>query len=171
MATPAIARSRVFTVGLGAPAGQILEDVAQEEHQADGDDHHGDQSGSASAQWAPQTLVLQVAEQSAAENGQHRGECEREFEGAVEQERDQGAEGDQFAVGEVGQPGRAEDHGESQRSEGDDDAEQESVVDQLGYPVEGARDLPVVCPEREDRRGAAAGLEVDVARVVDSVAQ
>ena len=54
----------------------------------------------------------------------------------VEEQGDHGAEGDQLAVSKVGQSGRTEDEGKSDRSKRDDEAEHDAIGEELLCPLE-----------------------------------
>ncbi|MEJ7755589.1 MAG: hypothetical protein WKF83_03920 [Nocardioidaceae bacterium] len=126
----------VLAVVGSAPAGEELEDVAQEELQADRDDHHGDQSGAAVAQWSPEEQVLHQAERRRECDREQRRDPDRQAERRVERVGEDGPERDQLAVGEVGQAGRAEDHRQAKCTERQDDAEVQTVVEVLGNLVQ-----------------------------------
>ena len=133
-------RAPVVGVLPGRAGEQVEVEVAQEDAQADRDDHRRDQPGPASAQWRPQGGVVEPAEQAARDQGD-RG-CREELQAAeVRQERqlaraqppgEQRADRHELAVGEVGQPGRAEDQRQPDRGQRHDQAEPQAFGGELG---------------------------------------
>ncbi len=108
-------------------AEEVLVDVPQEDRQTDADDHHGDEAGALAAQRFPEQSVVGQAEGAGQDHGDHGGREERPAPLVLEQERRQGAERDELAVGEVGEARRAEHQGQAERGEGEQQAEEDAV--------------------------------------------
>src|SRR3954454_15333149 len=98
----------VVGVGVGEPAVDDLDQVAQHQRQADGDDERGDQAGAATAQRTPQAPFVEDADAGSGDHRDDRGRDQRDTAADVDVPGDDGADGDQLAVREVGQPGGAE---------------------------------------------------------------
>ena len=79
---------------------------------------------------------------------------------AVEPPRDQRSERHHLTVGEVGQPGRAEDERQADRRDGDDHRQFQPVGDRLRELAPLALGLAQVLAEEERPRRAAVGVDV-----------
>ncbi len=128
---------------------------------ADADDQHGDEAGAPVAQRAPEEAVEpRPRDGGHADGGDRRGD-QVPPQGDVEEVGRQGAEGHHLAVGEVGQPGRAEDQRQADGAHGDDQPEADALDEQSGGPVGVGADLAaagVAELQREEHRRVGAAL-------------
>src|SRR3954449_7679914 len=121
----------VVGVGVGEPAVDDLDQVAQDQGQADRHDQRGDQAGAAAPQRPPQTPFVEDADAGPGDHRDDRGRDQRHTTADVDVPGDDGADGDQLAVREVGQPGGTEDQRQTDGADGDEQAEPDAVDQQL----------------------------------------
>src|SRR4051794_32105139 len=155
----------VVGVGVGEPAVDDLDQVAQHQRQADGDDQRRDQPGAPAAQRPPQAPFVQDADAGSGDHRDDRGRDQRDTAADVDVPGDDGPDGDQFAVGEVGQPGGAEDQRETDGADGDEQAEPDAVDQQLDGLDRAAAGVGGAVDEAEEHRLGAAGTDGDGDRV------
>jgi hypothetical protein len=105
------------------------------------------------------------------ETTQQRRRDEVDVEPDVEDERQDGAAGDELAVREVRQAGRAEDERQADRRHGDDQPELQPADEQLRCAVEPRGVLGVALPEREQGRREVRGPHRDGAPLRRALAQ
>ena len=117
-------------------------DVAQEDAEADRDDHLRHQAHAAAAEGREETGVEHEPEQAAEGDGDHRGDRQRQPDRLAEQVRHHRAERHELAVGEVRQAGRPEDQRQADRRDGEDQAEPDAVDRALGELLEERQRLP-----------------------------
>ena len=164
-----VPRRRAGELGVlvGAGAGEVLVDVAQEDRQADAHHHHRDQAGAAVPQRPPQRPVVEPAEAGRGDRGDHDGDRDRDVGAAdrdgagqrVDAVGDQRAEGDQLAVREVGQARRAEDHRQPERGHRQQQREHDAADGELqGLDPEPGAGRGVVADREGDED---VGVEVE----------
>src|SRR5690606_9616898 len=121
----------VLGVRLGLAAEQDEEQVPHEQRHADRDDHRGDDAGAALAELPPEEPVLRVPEPAREDDRDDGGRDDVQAEGDVDEIGEQGSQGDQLTVGEVGQPGGAVDERQAERRQGDDQPQVEPFEGEL----------------------------------------
>ena len=151
----------VLAVGPGAAAERELEDVAGGDADADRHDHHRRQADAPASERSPDASSPSRPPATMAA-AMPRTAASRMWspDRLVEVPGHDGAEGDELAVGEVGQPGRAVDQRQADGADGDDEPELDAVGDRLREDAEPALLLPQILAEEVVGRLRLAGADV-----------
>ena len=140
---------RVLRVRLEVTAEQVQIRVAHRQGDSDRHDHHRGEAGRSMPQRPPQALFEGRAEQTRGDDRGQRGEDHVDPMIRVQDERDERAERDHLAVGEVGQTGGAEDQRQSDRGDGDDHRQLQAVGQRLRQQAQLALHVARVLAEEE----------------------
>lgn len=112
---------------LGSVGEQRQHQVAKGDRQPDGHDQLRDQAHPPPSQRMPDAGVVQPSHTDTGDDAQYRRTDQRNAEGDIEHPGEHRAEGDELTVGEVGEPGGAEDQAEPDGGDGDDQTESQAV--------------------------------------------
>ena len=112
-----------------------------------------------------------VATERAGDDGDRGGDEQVQPDALVHPPRDDGAERDELAVGEVGQPGGAVDQRQPDGGDGDDQPELDAVGDRLREDVPASLGLAAVLAEEVVEDLALRRADVDDLLLLGLVAQ